>query len=87
MGLLLFGVVYRPRVAKVAEVAWFMGGGLLSLLVSNIYVSLYFVSRSQGSRSSMVFGVGGEMLLLTLSSVVVLAMVAKVGGAGGPLLV
>ena len=87
MGLLLFVDVYRPHVAKVAEVAWFMGGGLLSLLVSNIYVSLYFVSRSRGSRSSMVFGVGGEMLLLTLSSVVVLAMVAKVGGAGGPLLV
>ena len=82
MGLLLFGVVYRPRVAKVAGVAWFMGGGLSSWLVSNIYVSLYFVSRSQGSRSSMVFGVGRKILLLTMSSVVVPAMVAKVGEEG-----
>ena len=43
VGLLLFRVVYRRRVAKVAEVAWFCGAGLLLWIMSNIYVSLYFV--------------------------------------------
>ena len=61
---------------------WFMGRALSSWVVSNIYVSIYFVSRSQGSRSSIVFGVCRKILLLTMSSVVLPAMVAKVGGRG-----
>ena len=52
------------------------------LVSSNIYVSLYFVSCSQGSRNSMVFGVGRKILLQTMSSVVVPAIVAKVEGGG-----
>ena len=70
--------------AKAAQVASLQHGRLQveesSWFVSNIYVSLYFVSRSQGSRSSMVFGVGRKISLLTMSSVIVPALVVKVGG-------
>ena len=44
MGLVLFGVVYRPRVAKVAGVAWYMGGGVSSWL-AQIFMLAFILSR------------------------------------------
>ena len=55
--LLLFLVVYRRRVAKVAEVAWFWGGGSALDNVEYLCQPLFCLasrrSASHGSRNSM----------------------------------
>ena len=60
VGLLLFRVVYRRRIAKVAEVAWFWGRGGGSALDNVEYLCqpLFCLATRlcarQGNRGSMV---------------------------------